>query len=194
MAVNSPVTPRRLAPRRSTTGASLLFVPFIIGSAVTVTLGVYGGLHTGTGVAVNVAGFSGPLAAKAWLTTGAVFFALVQLGTALVMYGRIPGVAVPWWIGGAHRWSGRFAFLLAVPVAMHCLYALGFQSFNGRVLIHSLLGCFFFGVFTVKMLALRRDDLPWWALPLIGGLALSALVGLWWTSSLWFFTAVGVTF
>jgi hypothetical protein len=36
--------------------------------------------------------------------------------------------------------------------------------------------------------------LPGWALPLAGGLAFSAVVGLWMTSSLWFFTTVGVKF
>jgi hypothetical protein len=174
--------------------AAPLLIPLAVGAAVAVALGVYGGLHTPTGIAVNLAGFSGPLPAKAWLTTGAFLFALVQLGSALVMYGKVPGVTGPARIGALHRWSGRAAFLLAVPVAVHCLYALGFQSYEPRVLVHSLLGCVFFGAFTVKMLGLTRRGLSGWILPVLGGLVFAALVGLWWTSSLWFFTTSGLTF
>jgi hypothetical protein len=56
------------------------------------------------------------------------------------------------------------------------------------------LGCLFFGAFTVKMLGLRRDGLPNWALPVLGGTVFALLVGLWWTSALWFFTTIGVRF
>jgi len=70
---------------------------------------VYGGMHTPSKVVVNVTGFSGPLEAKVWLTTGAFTFALLQLVSALVMYGKVPGVRGPAWIGGLHRWSGRAA-------------------------------------------------------------------------------------
>src|SRR5262245_5198843 len=113
-------------------GTTKLLVPLAIGSAVALTLGVYGRVHEPTFVAVNVAGFSSPQSVKAWLATGAGVLALVQLVSALVMYGKIPGVQAPSWIGGAHRWSGRAAFLLAVPVAIHCLYALGVQSYDTR--------------------------------------------------------------
>src|SRR5690606_10421545 len=133
--------------------AATLLVPVAIGAAVAVTLGAYGRLHEPTGIAVNLAGFSGPLAAKSWLTTGAAFFAVVQLVSALVMYGKL-GIPAPKWTGTLHRWSGRVAFLLAVPVAIHCLYAVGFAAAEPRTLAHSLLGCFFFGAFTVKMLSL----------------------------------------
>ena len=178
----------------SNSAARLLLVPLAVGSAVAVTLGVYGSVHSPTGVAVNVAGFSGPLAAKAWLTTGAAVFALVQVVSSLAMYGRIPGMHASAWVAAAHRWSGRVAFLLAVPVAVHCLYAVGLQTFSPRVLVHSLLGCLFFGAFVVKMLGLRRRGLPGWVLPVLGGVVFTALVGLWWTSSLWFFTTFGVEF
>jgi hypothetical protein len=183
---NQQTLPERAVP--------LLLVPLLVGSVVAVVLGVYGGLHTPTGIAVNLAGFSGPLEAKVWVASAALLFALVQLGSALVMYGKVPGVTGPSWIGGLHRWSGRAAFLLAVPVAVHCLYALGFQTFSTRVFVHSLLGCAFFGAFTVKMLGLRRDGLPGWALPVMGGTVFALLVGLWWSSSLWFLTTIGVRF
>jgi Family of unknown function (DUF6529) len=180
------------APPVSTNNAARLLVLAGIGAAVALTLGVYGRLHNPTGIAVNVSGFSGPLTVKVWLASAAGLLALVQLGSALVMYGKVSGIAAPSWIGRLHRWSGRAAFLLTVPVAMHCLYALGFQSTDARVLVHSLLGCVFFGAFTVKMLVLTRHGLPGWALPLIGGAVFAALVGLWLTSALWFFTTFGV--
>ena len=152
------------------------------------------GARTRSSAATAKSGFSGPLEAKVWVASAALLFALVQLGSALVMSGKMPGVAAPAWIGALHRWSGRAAFLLAVPVAVHCLYAVGFQTFSTRVFVHSLLGCLFFGAFTVKMLGLRRDGLPGWALPVLGGTVFAVLVGLWWTSSLWFFTTIGVRF
>jgi hypothetical protein len=193
IADSMPPPPAPTPPPRSG-GAVKLLVPLAIGSAVAVALGVYGRLHEPTNIAVNIAGFSGPLAAKSWLTTGAAGFAVLQVLSALVMYGKVPGIAAPSWIGTLHRWSGRVAFLLAVPVAIHCLYAVGFQVYEPRVLVHSLLGCFFFGAFTVKMLSLSRKGLPGWVLPVLGGLAFTALVGLWVTSSLWFFTTFGIKF
>jgi Family of unknown function (DUF6529) len=57
------------------------------------------------------------------------------------------------------------------------------------VLVHSLLGCFFYGVFTVKVLAVRVKGLPARTLPLAGGIVFAALVGLWLTSVLWFLTS-----
>ena len=129
--------------------AAKLLVPLAIGAAVSVSLGAYGRLHTPTGVAINVAGFSSPLTVKVWLASAAAFFAVLQLFSALVMYGKVPRIKAPSWIGRAHRWSGRIAFALTIPVAMHCLYALGFQVGEPRVLVHSILGCFFFGAFTV---------------------------------------------
>jgi Family of unknown function (DUF6529) len=173
--------------------AAAMLIPFLIGAAVALTLGAYGSLHTPAPAVVNVAGFSSGFAAKAWLASVAVLFALVQVGSALVMYGKVPGVAAPGWIGPLHRWSGRIAFLLTIPVVIHCLYAAGFQTYSPRVLLHSVLGCVFFGAFTVKMLALRRDGLRGWVLPVLGGVVFTALVGLWLTSSLWFFSSAGVT-
>jgi len=181
------------APAATSTGSKLL-IPLAVGAAVSVTLGAYGKLHSPTGVAVNIAGFSSPLTVKVWLASGAATFAVVQLVSALVMYGKVPGIKAPRWIGRLHRWSGRIAFLLAIPVAMHCLYALGFQLGEPRVLVHSILGCFFFGAFTAKMLILPKRALPGWVLPLAGGLVFTALIGLWLTSSLWFFTTFGVKF
>jgi len=184
---SAPLPPGRAAP-----GAAKLVVPSLIGALVALTLGVYGHLHHPTGIAINIAGFSSPAAVKSWLATGATVLALVQVGSALVMYGKIPRVAAPRWIGGLHRWSGRAAFLLAVPVAVHCLYALGFQDFSTRVLVHSLLGCAFFGAFTVKMLILPKSGLPGWVLPACGAVVFTALTGVWFTSAYWFFSTFSI--
>jgi hypothetical protein len=169
-----------------------LVIAFGIGSLVSVGLGVYGRLHEPTFFALNLAGFSSGLAAKAWLATAAFALAVVQLFSALVMYGRIP-VAAPSWIGGLHRWSGRAAVLLTVPVAVHCLFALGFQGGEPRVLVHSLFGCFFYGAFAAKMLVLRAR-VPNWTLPVLGGAVFTALTALWLTASVWFFATSGLTF
>jgi hypothetical protein len=189
--VSGPPAPAAPVAAPSATPAVLGLV--LVGAAVSVALGVFGRLHTPKGVSVNVAGFSGPLEVKVWLATLAATLAVVQLVSALVMYGKLP-VRSPSWIGRLHRWSGRVAFLAAIPVAMHCLYALGFQSYDTRVVVHSLAGCLFFGAFTVKMLSLSRHGLPGWVLPTFGGIVFTALTGLWLTSSLWFFTTVGVRF
>jgi len=183
--------PRRPAkPAASLT--SMLIVPSLIGALVALALGIYGRVHSPTGIAINIAGFSSPGTVKSWLATGATLFAIVQVVSALVMYGKIPRVTAPDWIGALHRWSGRIAFLLAVPVAIHCLYALGFQQYSTRVLLHSVFGCLFFGAFTVKMLILPKRDLPGWVLPVVGALVFTLLVVIWLTSAYWFFSTFGI--
>ena len=179
------VPPAPAAPETSPTRIGPVLVAFAIGTLAAVALGVYGRVHTPTGQAVNLAGFSSGLAVKAFLATVAMVFAVVQTITAMALFGRIPLTGA--WVGAVHRWSGRFAVGVTVPVAVHCLYALGFQAYDTRALVHSLFGCFFYGAFVVKMLVLTRDDSPKWALPLMGGLVLSGLTALWMTAGLWFY-------
>jgi hypothetical protein len=164
-------------------------VPVAVGTGVAVVLGVYGRLHTATGLSLALPGFSGTLYVKAWLTTLAFVLALVQIVTAMVLAGRVT-VDLPN-LPAVHRWSGRFAVLFTVPVAVHCLYALGFRFDDPRVLVHSLVGCMLYGAFTAKMLLLTRPRLPRWAVPAVGGVLFSVLVALWLTSSLWVFTTAG---
>jgi Family of unknown function (DUF6529) len=187
-----PPPPPPAAPERTSSGAAKLIVPCLIGALVALTLGIYGRLHHPTGVVISVAGFSSAGAAKSWLATGAVTLAVVQVISALVMYGKIPRVSAPEWISPLHRWSGRIAFLLAVPVAVQCLYALGYQTYSTRVLIHSLLGCAFFGAFAIKMLILPKQDVPGWVLPTLGAVVFTALTGVWLSSAFWFFSTFGV--
>jgi Family of unknown function (DUF6529) len=195
LAATGPAEPSVPVQRGSGSSAARLIVPMLVGGAVALSLGVYGRLHEPTLYAINLPGFTSAIYVKVWLTSLAFLLALVQFVSALAMWGKLPGVShAPNWVGTLHRWSGRGAFLAAVPVAVYCLYALGFESHSPRVLVHSLLGCFFFGVFTVKMLVLSRRGMPGWALPVFGGLVFTSLVALWLTSSLWFFTTRGVHF
>ena len=104
---------------------------------------------------------------KAWLATAALLLVVVQLVTALWMWGRLPGVRgtprlarLP-----VHRWSGAVAFAVSIPVAVHCVWSLGFVTSTPRVLWHSVLGCAFYGAYAAKMLgacacAARRDGCP----------------------------------
>ena len=168
-----------------------ILLPVLIGAMVTVAMGVYGANHRGKSIVFDVSGFENLVVVKSWLTVGATVFAVVQGVSALVMYGKVRSVTAPSWIGGLHRWSGRAAFFLAVPVAVFCLYGIGFQHHTTRVLAHSLLGCLFFGVFTVKMLVLTKRGVAGWVLPVLGGLAFAILVGLSLTSAVWYFANHG---
>lgn len=164
-----------------------------IGALVAVALGVYGNVHDPTGEALNLAGFSDGLHAKAWLGSAAFALAIVQVLSAMAMWGKLPGFTAGRGTEILHRWSGRIAVVVSLPVAAHCLYALGFQDFDTRVLVHSLMGCFFYGLFVCKMVVLTRSRTPGWALPVMGAAVFTALVGLWVTSSLWFFSEFGVS-
>jgi len=165
-----------------------ILVPILIGSLVSVALGVYGNLHKGDSIVFQVSGFENLALAKSRLALVAAFFVLVQLGSALVMYGKIRWITTPSWIGTLHRWSGRIAFFVAVPVGVFCLYGIGFQHYDARSLVHSLLGCLFFGVFTVKMLVLTKRGVAGWVLPVLGGLVFTVLVATVLTSAAWFLT------
>jgi hypothetical protein len=171
--------------------ATPILVSLLGGCAVAIAIGLYAKLHHPTGFALDIAGFSSPLYAKAWLATAAVVFAGVQLATAYRM--RRPAAAD--WLATVHRWSGRIAILLTVPIIIHCIYALGFQTYSVRVLAHSVLGCFFYGAFVAKMLSLGLVDrraMPRWLMPALGGAVLLSLIGLWATSALWLFTTKGL--
>jgi hypothetical protein len=136
--------------------------------------------------------FSTPIAFKAWFASAAALFAIVQVLTGARIFGKL-GRAVPIApprVNQIHRWSGRIAILLTIPVAFHCIFILGFQTGDARVLVHSLLGTFLYGVFAVKVFFVRDSDHPRWTVPLVGGTLFTMLALLWSTSSLWYFTQV----
>lgn len=180
--------------QRNSSTAVTLAGALLAGAVVTLSIGVYAGLHEPANRPLVTLGFSGMLPFKAWLTTAATVLLIVQLATAMWMWGRLPGVsgAAPAWAGPLHRWSGTTAFVLTVPVAFHCIWALGFATGDLRVTVHSLVGCLFYGAYAAKMLALRTRGLPGWALPVLGGSVLTTLLLLWLTAALWFFTRAGI--
>jgi Family of unknown function (DUF6529) len=186
--VASETNPLPTAGRRT---SALVLIPLLVGCAVAIVLGVYGRNHQPTGEALFTLGFSGMINMKVWLATITVLFALFQLASALRLYGVYGSGSPPRWVGTAHRISGALAVLISAPVAFHCLWSIGFSSFDTRTLWHSVLGCVFYGAFVAKMLTLRMRGLPGWALPLFGGLTFTTIVAIWFTSSFWFFQNVG---
>jgi hypothetical protein len=180
----------QIAPRR--TG---VFVALLVGAGVAVALGVYGRVHSPEYSSLPSMGFSSAGTFKAWATTVVLVLALAQLVSALWLYGRLPGAApAPAWLGIAHRASGGLAFLVSLPVAFFCLYGFGFAQapWSTRVLVHSLAGCAFYGAFAAKVILVHSKRVPAWALPVMGGLLLAAVVLLWLTGSWWFFGVEGV--
>jgi len=181
------------APERASARGAAAALLLGIGLAVALALGVYAKAHTPASRPIFTLWFSGMLQMKAWLTTAAAFLLLVQLATALWMWGRLPGAgAQRRWTAWVHRWSGTAAFVLTLPVAVHCMWALGFATTNTRVVVHGLAGCAFYGAYAAKMLGLRIRGLPGWALPVLGGTVLALLVVIWLTAALWFFTRSGL--
>ncbi len=171
-------------------GARLLLAG-VLGALVAMTLGLYGHLHDPASDLSISLGFTDTITMKVWLATAAVLFAVLQLVSALWMYGRLPFTA-PGWLGSAHRISGRVAVLLSLPVAYSCLYTLAFQDTSARVLAHSILGCAFYGAFAAKVVLVRSRSLPGFVLPLAGGLVFCVLVAVWMTSGLWFISENGL--
>lgn len=167
-----------------------LLIALVAGCAVSVALGVYSNVHDPTGEKPYTLFFTGTLELKVWFATAVVALAFVQVLLGARLFGKIhvPRHAPPW-LGDAHRLVGTVAFALTLPVAYQCLWGLGFQTTDTRVLLHSILGCVFYGAFTVKVLAVRIHGLPDRTLPLVGGFVFAVLVCIWLTSSLWFFTS-----
>jgi hypothetical protein len=172
-------------------GGGRLLAAGAVGAAVALALGIYGNAHSPATDLTITLGFTDTITMKVWLASVAVLFALVQLASALWLYGRLPLGAGPAWLGSAHRISGRLAFLISLPVAYHCLYQLAFQDTTVRVLAHSLLGCAFYGAFAAKVVVVRSRSLPGAALPIAGGLVFTLLVSVWLTSGLWFISHHG---
>jgi hypothetical protein len=186
------VTVTHAAEPEPATGSGRLLAAGAVGAAVALALGIYGNAHSPATDLTITLGFKDTITMKVWLATFAVLFALLQLGSALWMYGRLSALGeAPPWLGSAHRISGRLAFLLSLPVAYHCLYQLAFQTGSTRVLFHSLFGCLFYGAFATKVVVVRSPSLPGWTLPVAGGLLFTLLVAVWLTSGLWFISHHG---
>jgi Family of unknown function (DUF6529) len=163
-------------------------------AAAVLGIGLYafGTEHT-PDYATSLFGQSGPdtLSLKSWLATGVLAFAVTQLGLALWMYGRLPWVAVgPPEVGRVHRAVGAGAILLSIPIAYHCAFAYGVQTHvDTRIAVHSIAGCFLYGVFLGKVVLVRSPGwrVPSWTLPVLGGALVATVAVLWYTSALWYF-------
>jgi mono/diheme cytochrome c family protein len=130
--------------------------------------------------------FEDPIHLKAAFATAVVVLACFQLFTAAWIFRKLPWPK-PAWVNPVHRWSGRLAFLLTLPIAYHCIFKLGFQDPSTRVLAHSLFGCAVYGAFASKVTIVRLHRFPRFVLPVAGGLLFAVLVGVWWTSAVWLY-------
>ncbi len=178
----------------ATRAPRVLWWALILGGAVAIAVGVYGSVHDPAGQQTISLFFSNTLSFKAWTTTLIVLLALGQLYSALRMWGKVkwPREMPSWW-GDLHRLSGTLAFAFSLPVAFHCLWALGFETDVSelRRFAHSTLGCLFYGAFAAKVTLVRSKASPSWSLPVVGGVVFTTLVAIWLSTSLWFFTTIG---
>src|ERR1044071_9425431 len=97
-----------------------------IGAAVAVAFGVYGKVHDPASETTVKWFFTSTLHLKAWFTTVALLFAILQVVGGMWMFGKLGSRPAPKWLGPAHRIAGSLALLFTLPVAYHCLWSLGF--------------------------------------------------------------------
>ena len=169
-----------------------LVAPLLVAGAVTLGVYLYGHEHTpDPGATLFGSQGADTLGLKSWLATGVLAGALLQLVTALWLYGRLPG-RPPAALGGFHRLVGAAALALSAPIAFHCMAAYGVRGTDARIAVHSAAGCFLYGAVAAKILVVRTSRLPGWALPVAGGSLLTTVVVLWYTSALWDFNNFSV--
>jgi hypothetical protein len=188
-----PVPVSATAPPRTVNKNARFLVVLAIGALVALSLGIYGRVHDPTGRSLITLFFTDTITLKAWFATAAVALAIGQLIGGLWMYGKLGKSRPPRWVRTGHRLAGTAAFFFTIPVAYHCLWALGFHSDKGtRVLVHGTLGCLFFGALATKVLVIRQGRMPKWAIPVMGGTVFTVIVLAWFTSALWYFKTFGV--
>lgn len=183
----------RVIPSTPSIAPAFTAIALAAGAVVAVLLGVYGSVHTPTGRAVTTLGFPSLISMKVWLAGVAGVLALAQGATAAWMYGLVGrSKPVPGYVGPVHRVTGLLAVLVTLPVAFSCLWALGFQSYDTRVLVHSVLGCLFYGALVTKVIVLHGRPTPGWLLPAVGGTVFTALVLVVLTSAVWYVGSAAV--
>jgi hypothetical protein len=136
--------------------------------------------------------FSDTFYMKAWLASAALALACGQLVTAAGMFGLFHLSTHSRLYSFMHRWSGRIAITLTLPVAFNCLFDLGLNPPDTRIMIHATLGAFIYGVFVAKVLLVRQRRAPGWLLALAGSALFTIILGLWLTSAYWLFALYGV--
>lgn len=130
---------------------------------------------------------------KVWLASAALTMAVLQLLWAARMYGLLRFPPGGGFFRVLHRWSGRAALLMTLPIAYHCILIVGQTPLDARVLAHMVIGAFFYGIVTTKLLIVRRAGLAGWLTPVAGGALVVALLGLWLTSVPWFVSSYGLS-
>jgi hypothetical protein len=184
-----------------TTAQKSMAIPltaFTVGAVVALLVGVFGRIHDPTLEGTTTLGYPTVLAMKTVVATVIGVFAVVQLVTALWLFGKL-GIRTPSWLGTAHRASGATALVLTLFVAYHCLWSLGLEvghlpdgeKVSTRTFVHGLLGCAVLGAVVVKLVAVRSRRAPGWFLPVAGGLLFSLLVLAILTSAVWYIDAKG---
>src|SRR4051794_37363318 len=171
---------------------------FTAGAVVAVLIGVFGRVHDPTLDGTTTLGFRTVIEMKVVVSTVVGVLAVLQVVTALWIYGKL-GIRAPTWLGTMHRVTGAVTLLLAVFVAYHCLWALGLESGRlesgqkvpTRTVVHGVLGCAVIGAVVVKVAAVRSKRAPGWFLPVAGGLLFALLVSAVLTSAVWYIAARG---
>ncbi len=187
MTTATPVSPSPPGTR----SARWLVVPLAAFALVALAAGLVARAELDQGGGYFDLFFSDTIHMKAWLASAVGALALLQVFTAAWIFRKLPWRRPPW-VPAVHRWTGRAALLVSLPVAYHCIFQLGFQSGDDRVLAHSLAGSAVYGAFTAKVLIVRLHRFPVWVLPAAGGLLFATLIAVWYSSALWFFRLVGV--
>jgi Family of unknown function (DUF6529) len=177
--------------RAEARGGRVALVAIAAGALLSVALGVYGRAHTPTGGTIVLLGFDNMIQMKVWLALVTGVLVLAQLVTALWMYGRL-GRPAPARLGLVHKGVGLVALVVSLPVAYHCLWSIGFESYSARVLVHSLAGCLVYGAFVVKVVGLHVAGAPRWLVPVAGGALFTLLVVTVLSSAVWYLGANGL--
>jgi|SRR6478735_10497320 len=179
-----------------TTAPKSLAVPlaaFTAGAVVALLVGVFGRVHDPTLDGTTTLGFRTVIEMKVVVSTLVGVLAVLQVVTALWLYGKL-GIRAPTWLGTLHRISGTVTLVLAVFVAYHCLWALGLESGRlesgqkvpTRTVVHGVLGCAVIGAVVVKVAAVKSKRAPGWFLPVAGGLLFALLIAAVLTSAVWY--------
>ena len=169
----------------------------VIGLAVTATLYFVGRAIVNTSSYSTMGLFGqtgiGVFRVKSLLATIALGLAIVQVLLALWMYRKLPIAGrPPKQIGLTHRIIGGVAFVVTLPVAIHCAFAYGVKLTDPRIVVHSIAGCFLYGAFVAKVLLVQSKRLPGWTLPVAGGILAVLVIVLWYTSALYYYNGYSV--
>ena len=121
----------RLSPKYpSGAHPAWLALPLVVFALIAVTVGLVAGRTVREPYATPFFHpfFADVLQMKAWLVTAALMLACGQLLTAARIYELLRFPPKGHFYHSVHRWSGRAAILLTLPVAYHCIFLLGFGS------------------------------------------------------------------